>query len=372
MPTARLAPWFAIVRSARIEGAQTALRKGRGDMKKAVSVLLLAAALFILVGWSPQQSAAKIGLGHVTSIAKSKDLVVGKNGKVTPPVAQVDTTIAAVAFDKAGRVIEVTIDTAQTKVNFDKDLKVTSDLTAENKTKVELGDGYGMRKASSIKKEWYEQIAALEKWMIGKTVAEIKSLKVKQRDASHPSVPDAPELTSTVTVTVQDYIAAVEEAYKNAVAVPAGAVRLGLGHEISIAKSKTATAQVDLTMAASLFDKDGKVVRSIIDTAQTKVPFGKDGKIAVDKDGEFKTKVELGEGYGMRKASSIKKEWYEQIAEFEKWMIGKTVADIKSLKVKQRDASHPAVPDAPELTSTVTVSVGDYIAVVTESYGNAK
>jgi len=74
----------------------------------------------------------------------------------------------------------------------------------------------------------------------------------------------------------------------------------------------------------------------------------------------------------MRKASSIKKEWFEQIAEFEKWMVGKTVADIKSLKVKQRDASHPAVPDTPELTSTVTVTVADYIAAVAESFANAK
>ena len=48
------------------------------------------------------------------------------------------------------------------------------------------------------------------------------------------------------------------------------------------------------------------------------------------------------------------------------------MADIKSLKVKQRDASHPAVPDAPELTSTVTVTIGDYIAVVAESYRNAR
>ncbi|HBK60651.1 MAG TPA: hypothetical protein DDZ84_07660 [Firmicutes bacterium] len=341
-------------------------------MKRAAWIVLLAAALFVLVGWSPQRTAAKVGLGHIISIAKSKDLSVDKNGKVTTPVAQVDTTIAAVAFDREGRVVAVAIDTAQTKVNFAQDLKVASDLAAENKTKVELGDGYGMRKASSIKKEWHEQIAELERWMVGKTVAEIKSLKVKQRDASHPAVPDAPELTSTVTVTVGDYIAAVEEAYKNAVEVPAGAVKLGLGHEISTAKSKTATAQVDLTVAATLFDKDGKVVRTVIDTAQTKVPFGKDGKVAVDRNGEFKSKVELGDGYGMRKASSIKKEWHEQIAEFEKWMAGKTVAEIKSLKVRQRDASHPAVPDAPELTSTVTVTVGDYIAVVAESFANAK
>lgn len=341
-------------------------------MKKAITILLLAVALFALVGWSPRQPVAKVGLGHITSIEKSRDLAVDKNGKVTAPVAQVDTTIAAVAFDQEGRIVAVAIDTAQTKVNFDKDLKVTSDLTAQNKTKVELGDGYGMRKASSVKKEWHEQIAEFEKWMVGKTVAEIKGLKVKQRDASHPAVPDVPELTSTVTVTVGDYIAAVEEAYKSGVEVPAGAVELGLGHEISIAKSKTATAQVDLTMAATLMDKDGKVVRVVIDTVQTKVPFGKDGKVAVDKSGEFKSKVELGDGYGMRKASSIKKEWYEQIAEFERWMVGKTVAEIKGLKIKQRDASHPAVPDTPELASTVTVTVGDYIAVVAEAFANAR
>ncbi len=73
-----------------------------------------------------------------------------------------------------------------------------------------------MINASSIKKNWHEQMAELEKWMVGKTVDEIKAMKVKQRDASHPAVPDVPELTSLVTVTVQDYLKAVAEAYENA------------------------------------------------------------------------------------------------------------------------------------------------------------
>ena len=51
--------------------------------------------------------------------------------------------------------------------------------------------------------------------MTGKTVAEIKALKVKERDASHPQAPDDPELTSLVTITV-DYIAAVAEAFEKA------------------------------------------------------------------------------------------------------------------------------------------------------------
>lgn len=350
-------------------------------MKRAVAVsLLLALALVTLAGCQSGPSIAKIGIGHVTSIAKSTDLTV-KDGNVIPPTAQVDTVIAAVAFDKNGKVVKVTIDTAQVRVNYDKDLKVTSDTKAEGKTKVELGDQYGLGKVSSIKKEWYQQIAELEKWMTGKTIDQIKAMKTKQRDATHPAVPDVPELTSLVTITVQDYIKAVEEAYKNAVEVK-GAATLGLGHLIrtnkSVGYSKTETgetlpmAQADVIMAAVAFDKSGKVVRALIDNAQTRVQYDKEGKVTSDKTAEPKTKKELGDQYGMGKVSSIKKEWYQQIAELEKWMAGKTVDQIKAMKTKQRDAAHPAVPDVPELTSLVTISVEDYIAVVAEASQKAK
>jgi len=216
----------------------------------------------------------KIGLGTITSIAKSKSL----EGDTTP-LAQVDTTIAAVGFDAEGKVASITIDVAQTKVNFDADLQLATSKDDEFKTKVELGADYGMVKASSIGKEWFEQAAALEEWMVGKTVAEIKGLKVKEVDAAHKHVPDVPELTSTVTITVEGYIAAVEKAYNNAVEVGADTATVGLGHGVSIAKSKSVdgdngpVAQVDTTMAATAFDKDGKVVRTIIDVAQTKVTF---------------------------------------------------------------------------------------------------
>ncbi|RXI49896.1 hypothetical protein DP130_02605 [Clostridium tetani] len=326
---------------------------------------------------------SKIGLAHITSISESKDLGVDKNDKEVLPVAQADETIVAAAFDKDGKVAKVTIDTAQTKVKFDKNLKLTSDLNEKVKTKLERGEEYGMKKVSKIKKEWNEQIAELEKWMIGKTVDEIKGMKVKKRDDAHPSIPDVEELTSLVTISVENYIAGVEKAYKNAVEIKEGAVKLGLGTEVSIGNSKglgvdkngkevLPMAQVDTTMAATAFDKDGKVVGNIIDTAQTKVEFDKQGKVTTDKKGEFKTKTELGEEYGMKKRSKIKKEWSEQIAEFEKWTVGKTVEEIKGMKVKKRDDKHVAIPDVEELTSLVTMTVEDYIAAVVEANKNAK
>lgn len=325
----------------------------------------------------------KIGLGHIISIDKSKDLGTDKDGKEILPLGQVDTVIAAVGFDKAGKVVEITIDNAQTKVEFNKDLTLKSDVKAELKTKVELGDEYGMAKASQIKKEWYQQIAELEKWMIGKTAADIKAMKTVKKDDSHPAVPDVAELKSSVTVSVEGYIAAVKEAYKNAVEVKSGAVKLGLGHKISIAKSKglgkdkdgkevLPLAQVDTVMAATAFDKDGKVMGTLIDNAQVKVQFDNKGIITTDKKAALKTKVELGDEYGLAKASQIKKEWYQQIAELQKWMAGKTVADIKAMKTVKKDDSHPAVPDVAELKTSVTVSVEEYLASVEESYKNAK
>ena len=346
-------------------------------MKKAVvSFLALILALTTLAGCSSTPTIAKLGLGHLTTIAKSADASVDAEGKKTPASAAIDTVVVAVGFDKDGKVLKISIDTSQSKVAFDENMAITTDLTVKGKTKVELGDGYGMLKSSTIKKEWFQQAAELEKWMVGKTVAQIKAMKTKQRDASHPNVPDVPELTSLVTITVQDYIAAVEEASKNAVEVGKGAVTLGLGHVVDFASSKSyanvdgketlPVAQVNFTMSASAFDKDGKVLKIIIDTAQTKVAFDKDGKVTTDKTAAVQTKKERGDAYGMAKSSAIKKEWFQQIAELEKWMVGKTSAQISGLKLKEER------PDVPELTSLVTVTVPDYLAATVEAASKAK
>lgn len=317
-------------------------------------------------------SIAKVGLGQNISIAKSKDATAEATA-----TAQADVTIAAVGFDAEGKVASVTIDVAQTKVAFDKDMKVTSDRAAEVKSKKDLGPDYGMLKASSISKEWFEQMAAFENWMIGKTVDEIKGLKVKERDESHKNVPDVPELTSSVTITVESYIAAVEEAWNNAEDV-AGAESVGLGVNTSIKSSKDKAAdvkpmaQMDTYMTAVALDKDGKVAKTIVDVAQVKVNYDENGVVTSDKTVAPQTKKELKEGYGMVKASAIGKEWFEQMEAFEDWMTGKTADEITGLKVKERDASHKSVPDVPELTSTVTITVEGYQAVVAEAMANAR
>lgn len=314
----------------------------------------------------------KMGLGQNISIAKSKDASSDSTAQ-----GQADVTVAAVGFDSDGKVVSASIDVAQTKVAFDKEMNVTSDKTKEVPSKKDLGDKYGMVGQSQIGKEWYEQIEDLENWMVGKTIDEITSLKTKVRDENHQAVPDAPELTSSVTISVEDYLEAVKEAWENS--VPAsGAKKVGLGVETHINNSKDKTeevlpvAQIDTYMSAAAVDDEGKVMAAKIDTAQVKIQYDADGKVTSDKAAEIKTKQELKEKYGMINASEIKKEWYEQMTAFQDWMKNKTSDEIKGLKTKVKDEEHPAVPDVPELTSSVTISVEKYQSVADEAIANAK
>ena len=94
---------------------------------------------------------AASGLGSVTSMSGS-EAAADKAGSVT-----VNTTMCALELDDAGKITAVSFDIAQNKIGFDAAGALTSELTGEHPTKKELGDAYGMKGATSIGKEWYEQ-----------------------------------------------------------------------------------------------------------------------------------------------------------------------------------------------------------------------
>lgn len=313
----------------------------------------------------PESGIVKMGLGIVTSLEKSGDLT--EDGAR----AQVDTVMVVAGFDADGRVVSVTIDNAQSRVQFDAELALVTDITVPGKSKVELGDDYGMKRVSGIEKEWYEQIAAFEEWMIGKTPSEINGLKVKVVDDAHQNVPDVEELTSSVTITVESYIAGLMKAYMNAVAVEAGTVEVGLGHVIDFSKSKAmegetmAMAQVDTTIAAVALDAAGTITGVFIDVAQTRVNYDAEGLVTNDRSMPVQSKAELKENYGMKRVSGIEKEWYEQAAALEDYMIGKTLAEVQSMPLEE---GRPAE----DLASSVTITVGGYLAALEKAVANAR
>ncbi len=178
-------------------------------MKRVLALVLAVSLLFVFTGCGA--ATVKTGIGVVTSIAKSADVTEEKAG-----LAQVDTIMAAVTIDADGKVLGCSIDSAQTKINFDNAGMLTvADKTAEVPTKKDLGSEYGMKKASGLGRDWHEEIADLEKWMVGKTADQISNMKVKEIEGKK-GIPDEADLTSKVTISVSDYQKAVVEAIKNA------------------------------------------------------------------------------------------------------------------------------------------------------------
>ncbi len=302
------------------------------------------------------------GIGTSVSIADSKDATADEDG-----TAQCDATIAAVTVDSNGAIVECVIDIAQTKIGVSADGKITSDLNAEYPSKRELGDDYGMKKASVIGKEWYEQADAFAEWVTGKTRDEISGMAITEGLAG-----DA-DLAASVSIHVTGFQAAVLEAMDNAVA--GGAVagdKLGLGVSTNIAKSVDAsadaegTAEAYTTISVLTVNADGVITSSILDAVQAKITFDATGVITADKSAEVLSKNELGDAYGMKAASGIGKEWNEQAAAYAEYTVGKTLEEVQGTAVEEGRAA-----DA-DLAASVSIHITDFNSVIAKAVESAK
>ena len=299
------------------------------------------------------EGAVKTGLAIVTSVGKSE------NAKV----ADYDVTLVAVTVDDKGVITDCIIDSIGAKVNFDATGKVTSDLTAEVKTKNELGDDYGMKAYGGAKYEWYEQAAALADYAVGKTVEELRSGAIDESGKA----PEGSDLASTATIYLGGYVSAIEEAVKNAQHLGAQAgdeLKLAtvnsIGSSASATAEKAGTAQLDSTVTA-LTVKDGVITSCYIDSVQAKVAFDNKGVISTDLTAAVQTKNQLGDKYGMVAWGGAKHEWNEQAASFAAYVTGKTAAEVAGIAVSE---GKPADAD---LSSSVTIAIGDFQKLIAKA-----
>ena len=154
---------------------------------------------------------AASGLGSVTTMSGA-GAEADKAGSVT-----INTTMCELELDDAGKITAISFDIAQNKVGFDAAGALTNELTGDHPTKKELGDAYGMKAATSIGKEWYEQAEALEAWCVGKTVEEVVAMPTYDKgDGHHTQVPDDVDLKSGCTIDVGGFLQALQKAADNA------------------------------------------------------------------------------------------------------------------------------------------------------------
>ncbi len=137
--------------------------------------------------------------------------------------------------------------------------------------------------------------------------------------------------------------------------------------EVSAVESATADkegkGEVVVNAAAVLVDAEGKIVKCVLDTADNTVNFTADGK-AVEA-GEFKTKYELGDAYGMVAYGGAAKEWFEQADAFAASVIGKTADEVLALVGADGKAADEVI------TAGCTMGVSEFVAVVSAAAKNA-
>ena len=348
-------------------------------MKKIFALALTAALALSMAACGSSEPAEpeapeltyKTGVGSVVSVSPKDEDAANEKGAS----AQISTTVVAATFDSEGKVVSATIDVAQQSGKFD--LEGQADGEVDLRTKNEKGDDYGMRGVSEIGKEVGEQHEALAAYWVGKTVEECVNMPVYARDDHHTAVPDVEELKSSVTITVGDYLKALQKAYDNAVECTGVPAKTGLGIVPSAkvtgedaANEKGASFQMDTSYIVVALDEADTVVAAQLDVAQQKVAFDLEGKVSGETD--LRTKNEKGDDYGMRGVSEIGKEVGEQHAAFTAWMAGKAAADVSGMETYARDDNHTACPADEDLKASVTVTVGDYLKAFDKAVANAK
>ena len=283
-------------------------------------------------------------------------------------LAQANVDIYAVTINSEGVIVDCKIDAIQCKTNFNASGAITTDLTGEIRSKMELDDEYAMRGASSISAEWDEQVRALEEYCIGKTPDEVAGIAVDESGVATDA-----DLVAGITMPLANFIDGVVNACNNArVNGAKEGDTLYLQQSSSYSSScadatadADGLAQVDVTAGAFTLSADGTITDVDLDCVQTKINFNASGELTTAEGTTWTTKTDLEYEYNMVPASPIGKEWFEQTAFFEDYCIGKTVADVAGISI-DAETSHPTEAD---LITGCTMNVNSFIAVLQKSQG---
>ena len=149
-----------------------------------------------------------------------------------------------------------------------------------------------------------------------------------------------------------------------------------IGHGMAVASAVSPAededdgrAEAKVTTCALLLDQEGKILSVKFDCTEAIATYNKAG--AVTWPDTYKSKKELGYDYGLKKYSSIGKEWFEQVNALEDYCTGKTVSDVSSMQLKEEDG-RKGVPAAAEQTSTCTISCDQFIECLNNAEMSAK
>lgn len=152
------------------------------------------------------EAPVKTGISITADVTGSKDASKGE-----PGLAKADVLVVAVTVDGNGVIDDCVIDQIPAEIQFDDQGRVITDPGTVFESKIEKGDSYGMRKASSIGKEWYEQAEVFSAYVTGKTLDQVAGIGLDESG----KVTDG-DLMASVTISVSEFVRGVEDAVRHA------------------------------------------------------------------------------------------------------------------------------------------------------------
>ncbi len=367
-------------------------------MRKAIAVLIAFALVFTVVSCAKSEStttttttttASTTAASTTTTTASTtatKDYKLGMGvaftDNATAEQAAYDCVVATVVTDADGVVVACKIDDAQNKMSID-----AIDSEKEFKSKKELQFDYNMVKYSEAKYEWFEQVAAFEKYCVGKTLSEIKNTETRVRtaDEPHPGYVVAADETlfAQCSIQITEFVDAVCKAIEDTHAESfstSGTFKLGLKLDSTAEETVAPTDEKDGTIkmysnfGAAVVGEDGKILACLTDAIQPQYTVSADDE-EISAASYKGSKKELEFDYNMVKYSEATNEWFQQAAAFEKYCVGKTADEVASLptRVRTSEEAHPGyVVTADEtLFASCSIQITEFKAVISEAAKNA-
>ncbi len=300
----------------------------------------------------------------------------------TDEQAAYDAVVAVVVTDSEGRIVECRIDDAQNKMSTD-----AIDSSKEFRSKKELEFDYNMVKYSEAQYEWFEQVAAFENYVVGKTAEEVEAIETRVRtaDEPHPGYVVAADETlfAQCSIQITEFKEAVVKACNDSKAqsftTSDGSFSLGLKLESTAGETTVPTDDKDgsikmyVDFGAAVVDKNGVILACLTDAIQP--VFTVDSDLEITSSSYKGTKKELEYDYNMVKYSEATNEWFEQAKAFEDYCVGKTAQEVASLptRVRTADEPHPGyvVTTDETLFAQCSIQITSFKSVISKAAENA-
>ncbi|MBQ6803942.1 MAG: hypothetical protein IJP04_04730 [Clostridia bacterium] len=179
-------------------------------MKKMLGLtLVFVLAISCCFAVAATATAETMGMAVHTVVAKAENAYTD-DGKTTDGKYSLETAVCAVVLDDEGKITNIRFDLTISDLGVNAQGAVLTEAGTEMKSKMDLKEAYGMGQYAPAG-EWYVQVQALERYCIGKTVAEVLSTPT-----TASGVLDVEDLKTSCTIGVNNLLKALELAAANA------------------------------------------------------------------------------------------------------------------------------------------------------------